>query len=96
MTIKYSKDLLKYQKIQCNNCFKKVTKVKILHFSKIYDHLLDYRYSRLFLINIKLQKNENHLKSIEMILDIDIINTKSKEILKKDTKDFCKVFSKFF
>ncbi|WAM06481.1 hypothetical protein ONA23_05955 [Mycoplasmopsis cynos] len=56
MTNKHSKDLLKYQRFQCNNCFKRVTKVKVLHFSKIYDHLLGYRYSRLFLRNTKLQE----------------------------------------
>nr|WP_322958782.1 IS30 family transposase [Mycoplasmopsis canis]WQQ12088.1 IS30 family transposase [Mycoplasmopsis canis]WQQ12201.1 IS30 family transposase [Mycoplasmopsis canis]WQQ12300.1 IS30 family transposase [Mycoplasmopsis canis]WQQ12392.1 IS30 family transposase [Mycoplasmopsis canis] len=56
MTSKYSKDLLKYQRFQCNNCFKRVTKVKVLHFSKMYDHLLNYRYSRLFLRNTKLQE----------------------------------------
>lgn len=44
MTSEHSKDLSKYQRFQYNNCFKRVTKVKILHFSKIYDHLLDYRY----------------------------------------------------
>nr|WP_322958996.1 hypothetical protein [Mycoplasmopsis canis]WQQ12387.1 hypothetical protein RRG48_03305 [Mycoplasmopsis canis] len=56
MTSKHSNDLSKYQRFQCNNCFKKVTKVKILHFSKIYDYLLDYIYSRLFLRNTKLQE----------------------------------------
>lgn len=56
MTSKHSKDLLKYQRFQCNNCFKRVTKVKVLHFSKMYDHLLNYRYSRLFLRNTKLQE----------------------------------------
>ncbi|WBP84351.1 hypothetical protein [Mycoplasmopsis edwardii] len=30
MTSKHSKDLLKHQRYQCNNCFKKVVRVKIL------------------------------------------------------------------
>ncbi|WBP84244.1 hypothetical protein [Mycoplasmopsis edwardii] len=83
ITSKHSKDLLKYQKFQCKNCFKKVTKVKVLHFLKsmVIYWIIDTQ--GCFKGILSYRKNENHLKSIEMILDANIINSKSKEMLKK-------------
>ncbi|AMD81102.1 hypothetical protein AXW82_00810 [Mycoplasmopsis canis PG 14] len=79
MTSKHYKDLFKYQRFQYNNCFKRVVKVKVIHFSKMYDHLLNYRYSRLFLKNTKLQEKwEPFKEEYEMMLDINIINIKLK------------------
>ncbi|WP_322962433.1 IS30 family transposase [Mycoplasmopsis cynos] len=56
MESKNVKELSKNERYKCQNCFKNVQRVKEIHFTSLYNHLANYRLSRMFFWNLKIRE----------------------------------------